>query len=452
MGVLQRGSSGEIVERLQDTIDAPIDGTFGPDTEKKLKAWQKANGFKADGRAGPDLQHEMGLSALISLEPGDTGELVKLLQDKLEVKVDGAYGKATLDAVEAYQHDNGLEASGIADPATLAHMDFFHDDEAEGTPAPAHPSRPASVSTHPSSAAAPAPVAAAVGPAGKIETWAYQLFDIDPKEIAALPVDLVVIDYSKDGDAAGAFSKADLVRMKQRPGRAGGAPEESGTKQVISYMSIGEAENYRFYWRDAWATPAGKPAWLDDENPDWEGNFKVRYWDPAWKAVIFGSPTSYLDQIIAAGFDGVYLDIIDAFEYWRDVKQERPEADRDMIQLVTEIAAYARKRRPGFLIVPQNGEALLADEAYRKVISAQAKEDLFFGLQGDGRANRKGDIKECMDCIAPAAEAGLPILVVEYLDDEKKRATARTQLADHGFAAYFAPRKLDDVPTEQFGV
>ena len=446
MGVLQRGSSGAIVERLQDTIDATVDGRFGPDTEKKLRAWQKANGFKVDGRAGPDLQHEMGLSELISLEPGDSGELVKLLQDKLEITVDGVFGQATADAVAAYQQGNGLEAGGVADPATLALMQFFHDDETPAAaPAPAPVAKPAAAAPRPGPVAA----SASVSPTGRIATWAYQLFDIDPAEIATLPVDLVVIDYSKDGDAAGAFGQADLARMKQRPpsSNAGG-----GTKQVISYMSIGEAEDYRFYWQQAWSTPAGKPAWLDDENPDWEGNFKVRYWDPEWKAVISGSPRSYLDQIIAAGFDGVYLDIIDAFENWRDVKQERPDADRDMIQFVTEIATYARRKRPGFLIVPQNGEALLADEGYRKVISAQAKEDLFFGLQGDGRANKKGDVKECMDCIAPAAEAGLPILVVEYLDDDKKRAVARTQLADNGFAAYFAPRKLDDVPTEQFGV
>ena len=52
------------------------------------------------------------------------------------------------------------------------------------------------------------------------------------------------------------------------------------------------------------------------ENPAWRGNYKVRYWDAGWRAILFGSPGSYLDQIISRGFDGVYLDIIDAFEYF----------------------------------------------------------------------------------------------------------------------------------------
>ena len=34
---------------------------------------------------------------------------------------------------------------------------------------------------------------------------------------------------------------------------------------------------------------AGKPVWLDVENPDWQGNYKVQYWHPEWQAIIFGS-------------------------------------------------------------------------------------------------------------------------------------------------------------------
>ena len=35
-----------------------------------------------------------------------------------------------------------------------------------------------------------------------------------------------------------------------------------------------------------------------------------------WQAVIFGDNDAYLNRILAAGFDGVYLDIIDAYEYF----------------------------------------------------------------------------------------------------------------------------------------
>lgn len=83
---------------------------------------------------------------------------------------------------------------------------------------------------------------------------------------------------------------------------------------MICYMSIGEAEDYRYYWDENWKKQ--KPSWLDEENGNWPGNYKVRYWDPNWQKIIMGSKESYLDKILASDFDGVYLDIIDGFEYF----------------------------------------------------------------------------------------------------------------------------------------
>ena len=61
-----------------------------------------------------------------------------------------------------------------------------------------------------------------------------------------------------------------------------------------------------------------KPVWLEEENPNWPGNYKVKYWDPEWQSIIFGSENAYLDAILAVNFDGVYLDIIDGFEYFEN--------------------------------------------------------------------------------------------------------------------------------------
>ncbi len=79
-------------------------------------------------------------------------------------------------------------------------------------------------------------------------------------------------------------------------------------------MSIGEAEDYRYYWNTSWTS--NPPDWLAAENPDWPGNFKVQYWHQDWQDIIFGNNNSYSKKIIDAGFDGVYLDIIDAFEFF----------------------------------------------------------------------------------------------------------------------------------------
>lgn len=50
---LRRGDSGASVRRLQNLLDAPADGDFGPATEVALIAYQRGAGLAADGVAGP---------------------------------------------------------------------------------------------------------------------------------------------------------------------------------------------------------------------------------------------------------------------------------------------------------------------------------------------------------------------------------------------------------------
>ncbi|WP_298474620.1 endo alpha-1,4 polygalactosaminidase [uncultured Maribacter sp.] len=118
--------------------------------------------------------------------------------------------------------------------------------------------------------------------------------------------DVVFLDmFFNDGTP---FSKLSIEELKTKP--------DGGRRQVICYMSIGEAEDYRYYWDTSWKK--NKPIWLDKENKNWKGNFKVRYWEKEWQNVIFGNDEAYLDKILSTGFDGVYLDIIDAFEYFEN--------------------------------------------------------------------------------------------------------------------------------------
>ena len=276
-----------------------------------------------------------------------------------------------------------------------------------------------------------------------IDSWAYLLQDINVAKIAKLDVDLVVIDSSADGSSERAFDTAAIARMK---GRSSSASKSVGRKLVIAYMSIGEAKSYRYYWRKDWQRKDHKPAWLDHENPDWDENYRVHYWDPGWQRVIFGDPQSYLDRIIAAGFDGAYLDIIDAYEYY---EKKRPSARQEMIDFVTAMATYARQQRPDFMIIPQNGEALLQSAAYRSVISAIAKEDLFYGVRADEKANSAEVTRTGLERLALARQDGIPVMVVEYLDDSGKIKKAHGELTKLGYTAYFAPRELDGIRDAQ---
>ena len=140
------------------------------------------------------------------------------------------------------------------------------------------------------------------------------LYLIDPGNFASKEVflqalevtnyDLIIMDLFFDENIS--YTHEEIARLKSK--------QNGGSRLVVCYMSIGEAEDYRYYWESSWNQ--NKPEWLDKENPDWEGNYKVKYWNPEWQSIIYGNDESYLKKILDAGFDGVYLDIIDAYEYY----------------------------------------------------------------------------------------------------------------------------------------
>ncbi len=123
--------------------------------------------------------------------------------------------------------------------------------------------------------------------------------------LASTNYDLIIMDAFYAGEL---LSQDDLNQINSKA--------NGGKRLLVSYMSIGEAGDFRYYWQPSWQT--GNPQWIDEENPDWEGNFKVQYWEEEWQEIIYGDEDSYLQQILDAGFDGVYLDIIDAFWYYEN--------------------------------------------------------------------------------------------------------------------------------------
>ena len=58
-----------------------------------------------------------------TLRRGDTGDLVRQLQSRLQIKVDGDFGSKTEAALRAFQRSNGLVPDGIAGPKTWRALD-----------------------------------------------------------------------------------------------------------------------------------------------------------------------------------------------------------------------------------------------------------------------------------------------------------------------------------------
>jgi cysteinyl-tRNA synthetase, unknown class len=248
-------------------------------------------------------------------------------------------------------------------------------------------------------------------PAGKapqnVAGWSFNINNNSLNQLLSNDSKFLVIDYSKDGTEGQRYSASDLTALHQKG------------KSAVSYLSIGEAEDYRYYYQSGWNS--NPPSWLGQDNPDWPGNAKVKYWDPEWQNIMLG----YLDKIIDSGFDGIYLDIVDGYEYWSNSNNgeglvlDRADAANRMIDWVEKLAEYARvqKGKPDFHVIPQNGEELLkydTDGSFLKTLSAVGVEDLYYNETSSqsaaGIAYRSANLDKVV-------AAGKPVLVIDYVSD-----------------------------------
>ena len=286
-----------------------------------------------------------------------------------------------------------------------------------------------------------------------VESWGYQLQGKNGKPInvdvlAKSDTDLLVIDFES---GSGPFDVEQLNVLKKK--------SDGSKRWVISYLSIGEAENYRFYWSKKWNLR--KPSFVEKVNKDWEGNFKVKYWEKDWQDILFGKAKgpdkSYLDRILDAGFDGIYLDIVDAFEYFSDKKNKsfRKDAAVKMAELVIALGQYARvdKGQSGFVVIPQNAPNILEHldddmkSKYLDAVDGIGAEDTFHF--GNREMNNRPDTQEyALKFLKEFHAAGKKVLSVEYITKKNYIEKYMTLAKEHGFIPYVGPRALDSLTTQ----
>ena len=263
-------------------------------------------------------------------------------------------------------------------------------------------------------------------PWNTIQNWAYWLDSPDIKQIGATNFELVVIDYSADGSAQQAFSSAQIDTLRH----------STCQRRVVAYLSIGQAESYRGYWQRGWKE--GSPAWLDAPDPKWKRNSWVRYWDPGWQQIFY----HYLDNIIAAGFDGVYLDRADAYE-----ESYAAGHEDDMVRFVTDIARYARVHSPlgeDFGIIVQNAEELATHHTeYVQTVTGISREETYVhATNKPASISERASTERFLDLFHQNSHGKL-VLTVDYTDNAALIHSAYEQSRAKGYVPYAAPITLD---------
>lgn len=245
--------------------------------------------------------------------------------------------------------------------------------------------------------------------------------------------DWIVLDRFFTGENPWTKQDLDAIR-KGKPGR-----------KVIAYLSIGEAEDYRHYWQESWTK--SPPEFLLGENPDWKGNFTVRFWSPKWQEIILQD----VRQITKLGFDGLYLDKVDVFELFEHDKKNddwidnRPNPEtkntyrEDMIAWVRKVGEEMRKVNKKAMLIPQNASQLLEKPKYAKMINAIGVEDLFT----DGEKKQPNEDRDYLVAFLKQAKAArISVLCIEYCQEKKLQAFATERAKKLGFNLLFTDREL----------
>lgn len=122
----------ERLARLQ-CYAGPLDGRFGSETERAVRAFQRDRGLAADGIVGPETwralveaDHQLGDRLLWQASRMLRGDDVRELQHRLNQlgfnagPEDGIFGPQAHAAVAEFQRNAGLVVDGVAGPLTVA--------------------------------------------------------------------------------------------------------------------------------------------------------------------------------------------------------------------------------------------------------------------------------------------------------------------------------------------
>lgn len=217
--------------------------------------------------------------------------------------------------------------------------------------------------------------------------------------------------------------------------------KRAGNKTVLGYLSIGEIAQYRSYFG-----MARHRGLLLRENANWPGSWMVDFRNEKWKALVLDR---IVPEILASGFDGIFLDTVDNAEYLESLD---PVANAGMKQAAADLIRNLKRRFPqakimlnrGYAVLPQLGshiDYLLAESVYA---SYDFKQGHYFIVEQQQYA-------EHMKILTSARKSfpSLQIMTLDYWDPNDIEGMTKIYEKQelNGFSPFVAPINLDQIIT-----
>jgi cysteinyl-tRNA synthetase len=244
------------------------------------------------------------------------------------------------------------------------------------------------------------------------KSWAYNLTDMNFDRIKNSKYDLVILETEKDKKH---LSENVVKNIK------------STNKTVFAYVSLGQAEKYRAYWKSSWNKKL--PPWMGDKNRIWKGVYDVNeLTNQEWLAISY----KIIDKVIENGFDGVLIAGLD------DNKNQTEVAN-----FVSIISKYAKSKVNNFKIFVQDTEELVNNKNFINNIDGVVRQSVYYEMLSTKPRSEKY-INSVLENLKALRNKEKTVLIVEYVNSSKWD-TVKSKISDNGFLGFNSNIKLNKI-------
>jgi polysaccharide biosynthesis protein PelA len=207
----------------------------------------------------------------------------------------------------------------------------------------------------------------------------------------------------------------------------------TGPSQLFAYVSVGEAERDRPYFKQFEAS------WLIGENKAWKSKV-VDVSNPAWQKF-------FLDQVIEplwqAGYRGFFLDTMDSYQL-AATKENLPQMEAGLAATVRSI----RERHPEARLILNRGFEIF--ERVKDITFAVAAESLyqnFSPASGKYGVVPDSDREWLLSHLNEVKKSGVPVIAIDYVQPGKRELARQTaeKIKELGFTPWVTDKDLSSL-------
>jgi len=213
-------------------------------------------------------------------------------------------------------------------------------------------------------------------------------------------------------------------------------------KTVIGYISLGEVENYRDYYKEV-----ETEGLLLERNPNWPDSRYVDVRDPRWTRRVV---EQLVPRLLHKGFHGIFLDTLDNPP---DLERRNPQRFKGMTEAAANLVKAIRRHYPRIYIMMNRAYEILP--AVEGQIDAVLGESIFTDIDLEKKTYRLADPKVYRQQVewlqaAKRRQPRLKIYTLDYWRPEDATGIIHiyAEQRKNGFIPYVSIKELNQIYRE----